>query len=72
MFQVFDSGRPAILPRSDKFKNCVFDTFKEAVIYAESWLGERAPEEGYIWEIDVPYYYLKEYGTDYCVIIKKI
>lgn len=42
-FVVIDSGNPARYPNSATWGKCEFQTFEEAVEYANDWLGDYGP-----------------------------
>lgn len=61
MFQVFDGVYPAdkhhIQGLSEGWANSKFETWEEAVIYADGWLGMYGPGK---YEVNKPYFYYSE------------
>ncbi len=62
MFQVFDGEKPADREHckgltADCWANSKFETWEEAVIYADGWLGMYGPGK---YEINKPYFYYGE------------
>lgn len=75
MFQVFDGEKPAD-SRSCNMKeglgwdNSKFQTWEEAVTYANLWLGMYGPGK---YEVNKPYYYYsEEVNPELHIIIKEV